>query len=113
MSAETAAQAALRSRVVTLQTAIAADAAAARTALALATQLRGQGDTAFQAGQNEEKAKNYTDALTSYTTAQKSYTDSLEQQRTPPPGLGSRSFPTSSIGSRRRHGPRTSPRCRS
>lgn len=80
MSAEMSTQAALRARIVALQTAIAADATAARTALALATQLRGQGDSAFQAGQGQEKAKKYNDALASYTTAQKSYEDSLDKQ---------------------------------
>jgi hypothetical protein len=80
MTSEVDAQAVLRERIIALQRSIAADATTARTALALAAQLRGQGDTAYQAGQNEDKAKKYTDALKSYTTAQKSYKDSLDQQ---------------------------------
>ena len=80
MRVEVDAQTTLRSNVVALQTAIAAGAAAARAAVALATQLRGQGEAAFQAGQNEEKAKKYTAALASYATARDSYTASLVQQ---------------------------------
>lgn len=45
-----------------------------------ATQLRGQGDSAYQAGQNQEKGQKYTDAFASYTTARASYTDSLTWQ---------------------------------
>ena len=80
MREEMGVQATLRSGAVTLQSVLAANAAAARAAVALATQLRGQGDAAFQAGQNEEKAKKYTAALASYATARDSYAASLVQQ---------------------------------
>jgi hypothetical protein len=70
----------LRTRAVTLQDEIAAAITAARTAMDRAAQLRGQGDTAFQAGQAEEKQQKYPEALASFTTARDSYRDSLDWQ---------------------------------
>ncbi len=75
-----AAQAEFRNRVVELQNEIALSATAAKTAADRATQLRGQGDSAFQAGQAEEKQQTYSAALRSYTTARDSYRDSLAWQ---------------------------------
>jgi hypothetical protein len=66
--------------VVALQASITEDKALATAAIHLATQLRGQGDSAYQAGQTKVNQKNYVEALKSYTTARDSYTDSLAQQ---------------------------------
>lgn len=80
MARQLAAEEQLRARVTTLQADLAAASAAARAAMDRATQLRGQGDSAFQAAQNQEKGQNYADALASYTTARASYADSLSWQ---------------------------------
>ncbi|MCX7030460.1 MAG: hypothetical protein NTU62_10120 [Spirochaetes bacterium] len=73
-------QADLRARIVALQTGIDADTAAARTAVATAAELRGQGDSAYLAAQTHEKEKRYSDAQAEYETALTSYGSSLEQQ---------------------------------
>lgn len=70
----------LRTRAAALQADLSAASTAAKAAMDRATQLRGQGDSAYQAGQNQEKGQNYTDALASYTTARASYLDSLSWQ---------------------------------
>jgi len=75
-----AAQEGLRTRAAALQDGLAADATAAQAAVDRAGQLRGQGDSAFQAGQAEEKQQKYAEALASYTTARDSYRDSLDWQ---------------------------------
>lgn len=69
-----------RAEARTLRAAIDAAATAERTAIDLARQLRGQADSAYAAGQNEEKQKKYTNALASFTTARDSYAASLGRQ---------------------------------
>jgi hypothetical protein len=70
----------LRDRVLDLQGKIQGAITQAQTAVDTATQLRGQGDSAYQAGVAKENQKKYTDALASYNTSQTSYTDSLNLQ---------------------------------
>jgi tetratricopeptide (TPR) repeat protein len=73
-------QEALRMVVEQLQNGIAADAAAARTAIQRAEDLRGQGDAGYQAGQAFVTEKRYDEALKEYQTASARYRESLDFQ---------------------------------
>lgn len=73
-------QAARRTLVGQLQNGIAADAAAARTAIQRAEDLRGQGDAGYQAGKAFVKEKRYDAALTEYLAASARYRESLDYQ---------------------------------
>jgi tetratricopeptide (TPR) repeat protein len=70
----------LRGRVVALQTVISGDDTVAATAIAMAAELRGQGDSAYSAAQTHEKERSYTEAQNEYETALTSYGSSLERQ---------------------------------
>jgi hypothetical protein len=75
-----AAQAGLRVRAGELQASINADKVIATSAVNQATQLRGQGESAYLASQTMEKQKKYVEALDSARTARTSYADSLNYQ---------------------------------